>query len=104
MKKTIAMVAGAALLSLGVIGNAAADGAALYQAKGCAGCHGPDAKSPIMPIYPKIAGQSADYAFNQMKDIKTGARTNGQSMVMKGIVAGVSEAELKELATWLSGL
>ena len=102
MKKT-AMLAGAALLSLGLVGNAsAADGAALYQAKGCAACHGADAKTPIMPVYPKLAGQNAQYAFNQMKDIKSGARNNGQTAVMKGIVAGISDEDLQAIAEWLS--
>ena len=100
--KAIAMVAGAALLSLGLVGNAAADGAALYKAKACFSCHGADAKTPIMPVYPKLAGQNADYAYNQMMDIKSGARANGQSAAMKGIMASVSEAEAREIANWLS--
>lgn len=101
--KMIAMLAGTALLSLGLVGNAAAaDGAALYQSKGCAACHGADAKTPIMPIYPKLAGQNAQYAFNQMKDIKSGARNNGQTMVMKGIVASVSDEELQAIAEWMA--
>ena len=37
-----------------------------------------------------------------MKDIKSGARSNGQSAVMKGIVAAVSDDELKAIAEWLS--
>jgi cytochrome c len=79
-----------------------ADGAALYAAKGCAACHGADGKSPTAPMYPKLAGQSATYAFNQMKDIKSGARSNGMSMVMKPMVANVSEAEMQEIANWLA--
>ncbi len=56
--KTIAMFAGAALLSLGLAGNAAAaDGAALYASKGCAACHGADANTPIMPAYPKLGAR-----------------------------------------------
>lgn len=100
--KAIAMVAGAALLSLGLVGNAAADGAQLYMTKGCVACHGAGGKAPIMPVYPKIAGQNSDYAFNQMKDIKSGARNNGQTAAMKGIVAGISDEELKALADWLA--
>ncbi|MCW8906621.1 MAG: cytochrome c [Sedimenticola sp.] len=101
--KTIAMLAGAALLSLGFVGNAtAADGAALYQSKGCAACHGADANTPIMPVYPKLAGQNAQYAFNQMKDIKSGARNNGQTAVMKGIVAAISDEDLQAIAEWLA--
>ncbi len=82
----------------------AADGKALYTAKGCTACHGADAKSPIMPAYPKIAGQSKEYVAQQMKDIKSGARNNGQTAAMKGIMAGVSEDEITALAEYLSGL
>ena len=79
-------------------------GAGLYQAKGCAGCHGADGKTTIMPVYPKLAGQSATYLLNQMKDIKSGTRANGQTAVMKGIIAGVSDDEMKAMAEWLATL
>lgn len=82
----------------------AADGKALYTAKGCTACHGADAKSPIMPAYPKLAGQGKEYIMQQMKDIKSGARNNGQTAAMKGIMAGVSEDEITALAEYLSGL
>ncbi|PUE01127.1 MAG: cytochrome C [Candidatus Sedimenticola endophacoides] len=97
--KAIAVMA---LLSLGVAGNAVADGAALFTAKACMSCHGADGKSPIMPMYPKVTGQSSDYTYNQMMDIKSGARANGQSMAMKGIMAGVSEADARAIADWLA--
>lgn len=101
--KNIAMFAGAALLSIGLAGNAAAaDGAALYASKGCAACHGADAKTPIMPAYPKLAGQNAQYALNQMKDIKSGARNNGQTAAMKGIVMSISDEDLQAIAEWLA--
>jgi cytochrome c len=83
---------------------ATADGATTYTAKGCAACHGADAKTPIMPTYPKIAGQAKEYTSQQMKDIKSGARSNGQSSVMKGIMAAVSEDEIKILSEYLEGL
>ncbi|MCW8847791.1 MAG: c-type cytochrome [Sedimenticola sp.] len=101
--KNIATFAGAALLSLGLVGTAvAADGAALYTSKGCSACHGADAKTPIMPTYPKLAGQNAQYALNQMKDIKSGARNNGQTAAMKGIVMSVSDEDLQAIAEWLA--
>jgi len=102
--KAFALLAGAALISLGLSTTASAggDGAALYKAKACFSCHGADAKTPIMPVYPKLAGQGAQYAFNQMKDIKSGKRNNGQTAAMKGIIAGVSEDEMKAIADWLA--
>jgi cytochrome c len=78
------------------------DGAQLYTTKVCLSCHGPDARTPIMPIYPKIAGQNAGYLFNQLRDIKSGARNNGQSVVMMGIMAGVNEDEMRAIADWLA--
>ncbi|WP_293672545.1 c-type cytochrome, partial [Thiolapillus sp.] len=82
---------------------AAADpGAALFQSKGCGGCHGADGKTTPMDTYPKIAGQSVEYLLAQMKDIKSGTRANGQTAMMKGIIAGVSEEEMKSIAEWLT--
>jgi len=77
-------------------------GAAAFMAKGCTACHGADAKTPLMPIYPKILGQNKDYIANQMKDIKSGARNNGQTVLMKGIMAGVTDDEIKAISEWLS--
>ncbi|MEK8021690.1 MAG: c-type cytochrome, partial [Candidatus Parabeggiatoa sp.] len=70
------------------------DGATLYNEKGCVSCHGVDGKMPIMLLYPKLAGQNQDYALVQLKDIKSGARDNGQSIIMKGIMQGVNEEEM----------
>lgn len=89
----------AATLSLN---TQAADGAALYTAKGCQTCHGADGKAPIMPMYPKLNGQNKEYLLAQMKDIKSGARSNGMSAAMKAMVASVSEEELSAIADYLS--
>jgi cytochrome c len=82
----------------------ALDGAELYVKKTCVACHGKDAKTPILPIYPKLAGQNPDYAYNQMLDIKSGARANGQTAAMKGIMHLVSDEELRAIADWLDTL
>jgi len=84
--------------------NAADPGAALYAEKTCVACHGKDAKKPLTKSYPKIAGQNAAYIEQQMLDIKSGARANGQSAAMKGVMHLVSEAEIKTLSVYLSKL
>lgn len=100
--KLFALVAGAAMaLSLSSNGIAA-DGAALYTAKLCQTCHGADAKTPIMPTYPKLAGQNAGYAAQQIKDIRDGKRTNGLTMAMKPMVATLTDEEIDAIAAWLS--
>ena len=99
--KTLAIIP-ATLIALSVSGVAQADGAALFQAKTCWSCHGKDAKTPIMPVYPKLAGQNSAYLLNQMKDIKSGKRNNGQTAAMRGVMGMVNDAEMQEIANWLS--
>lgn len=94
----------ASVLGFAVAGALAADGATLYKEKTCIACHGKDAKTPIQPNYPKLAGQNAEYALQQMKDIKSGARSNGQTAAMKGVMHLVNDEEMKIIAEWLSKL
>ena len=91
-------------LFIAISGSVMADGAAVYKAKTCASCHGATGAEPIMGAYPKIAGQNAEYLVQQLKDFKSGARNNAQSAVMKGMVASVSEDEMKEIADYLSSV
>jgi len=94
-----------AMLASGLLfgaGNSLAlDGAELYKTKTCFSCHGMDAKTPIMPVYPKLAGQNAPYAVQQMKDIKSGARSNGMTAAMKGVMHLVTDEEIAAIADWL---
>ncbi len=106
MRKHQALM-GIALLGAGALAGGQAmalDGAALYKTKTCIACHGADAKTPVMPMYPKIAGQNVAYAVQQMKDIKSGARANGMSAAMKGVMHLVSEEEMQAIAEWLATL
>lgn len=80
----------------------ALDGAKLYADKTCVACHGKDGKKPLMPDYPKIAGQNKAYVEKQMKDIKSGARANGNSAAMKGVMAIVNDEEIKALSDYVS--
>ena len=65
--KTVMFLLAAACIAAPAI---AADGAALYKDKTCNACHGPAGNKPLMPDYPKIAGQNAKYIEKQMTDIK----------------------------------
>ena len=88
-----------------VAGSALAnDGAKLYAEKTCNACHGPAGNKPLMPDYPKIAGQNAKYIEKQMQDIKSGARANGNSAAMKGVMHLVSDDDIKAIADYLSKL
>jgi cytochrome c len=94
----------AALMALAAGTVLAADGAKLFQDKTCWSCHGKDGKTPILPSYPKIAGQNVQYIEQQMHDIKSGARSNGNTAAMKGIMVIVGDDEIKPLADYVSKL
>lgn len=91
-----------AALATAFSGAVFADGAKLFTDKTCVACHGKDGKKPLMPDYPKIAGQNKAYVEKQMLDIKNGVRANGNSAAMKGVMVIVSDAEIKELADYVS--
>jgi cytochrome c553 len=84
--------------------NGKVAGAELYQSKNCFRCHGMNAKITIEPNYPKLAGQNTKYLLQQMQDIKSGARANGETAAMKPIISTVNEKEMKAIAKWLSSL
>jgi len=98
------MIVSTAVLAIVTSQAVLADGAGLYKTKTCWSCHGKDANTPILPTYPRLAGQNADYAFQQMKDIKSGARANGMSAGMKGVMGLVNEEEMRQIADWLATL
>jgi len=86
----------------------ALDGKALYNNPskgGCIACHGKDAKTPMAALNaPKLAGQGEKYILQQMKDIKSGARNNGNTAAMKGVMGMINDAEMAAVAKYLSGL
>ncbi len=64
----------------------------------CVACHGEDGNSPT-PNFPRIAGQHADYMFHSLKSYKNGDRKNP---IMAGIVAPLSEEEMKNVAAFFA--
>ena len=62
----------------------------------CVACHGADGNSPT-PNFPRIAGQHADYMLHSLKSYKNGDRKNP---IMAGIVAALSEEEMKNVAAF----
>lgn len=108
MNKTLAKMIFTGILATGFSVNAMAlDGGALFKNPmkgGCVACHGAEGKKPLLPVYPKLNGQNAGYIIQQMKDIKSGARNNGQTAAMKGIMHMVNDDEIAAIAKYLSGV
>lgn len=64
----------------------------------CAACHGSDGNS-LIPIYPSLAGQSANYIAKQLADFKSGDRNDP---VMAGMVAALTEEDMNDLAAYFA--
>jgi cytochrome c553 len=64
----------------------------------CAACHGPDGNSAI-PTNPVLAGQHPEYLYKQLKNYKSGERTNP---IMSAQVANLTDEDLRNLAAYFS--
>ncbi len=75
-------------------------GFAEFDIPACTSCHGPSG-SGIAPSFPRVAGQSVKYLTDALTAFKTGARQNA---MMNDIAFPLSEQQIEELATYISGL
>ncbi len=76
--------------------NAADAEAGKAKSATCVACHGADGNSSN-PMWPSLAGQHASYIYKQLSDFKAGRRINAS---MSGMVAGLSDDDMKNLAAY----
>lgn len=69
------------------------------QAAVCASCHGEAGARPIMPAYPVLAGQYANYLEHALRQYRSGERGNP---VMKAQAAALKDQDIKALARYFS--
>ncbi len=66
----------------------------------CVACHGADGNS-VNPEWPKLAGQGAQYLFQQLSLFKKGERDNA---IMAQQVANLSEEDMHDLAAYYASM
>ena len=100
MKRAVALAAAMLAASL-AFGQ---DKAPAIAGQVCAACHAADGNS-VAPANPKIAGQFVEYLNKQLRDFKAqaGKTPARQSAVMNGMVANLSDADMKSLAAYYAG-
>jgi cytochrome c553 len=103
-----ALVTAVLLSSIGLANAASVDkGQALVEKANCASCHGAGLNAPIMPAYPKLAGQYPDYIYYALKAYKEG---NGNAIygrnnaVMGSQVQAFTDADLQNIAAYVASL
>ncbi len=70
----------------------------------CIGCHGPAGLGMAAAGFPRLAGQHSDYTALQLRKFRAGERMNDDNAMMRGVAANLSDAEIKALASYISGL
>ena len=72
----------------------------------CASCHGANFNKPLVPAYPKLAGQHADYLFAALRAYGTegNPHVGRANAIMAGQVKPFKRTELKAMADYLSTL
>lgn len=69
----------------------------------CAGCHSPNGAG-IPAMYPRLAGQHADYVATQLKAFRAGERANDPNQMMRASASKLSDKDIAALAEYISGL
>ncbi len=69
----------------------------------CASCHGPTgAGIPVQ--FPRLAGQHDKYVLSQLKNFRSGDRTNDGGKMMEVIARKLTDQEMKAVAEYVNGL
>jgi cytochrome c553 len=76
-------------------------GIAKTNVPACAACHGANG-SGIPKQFPRLAGQHADYTYQQLKTFRTGERANAPMMMV--IATKMTDAEMQAVADYMQGL
>ncbi|MBO1923592.1 c-type cytochrome [Thiomicrorhabdus sp. 6S3-12] len=101
MKKTVIALAAAGLVSFGAAAQAgdATAGQASYAT--CAGCHGGAGEGGVGP---KLAGQNAADIVAKLQKYKAGEQVGPMTSMMAPMAAGLSDADMENIAAYVSGL
>lgn len=68
----------------------------------CASCHGPQAAGN--GIFPRLAGQNAQYLLAQLRYFRSGVRNDKNADIMKQVAIHLTDAQMTAVADYLSSL
>jgi cytochrome c553 len=93
----------ALVMSMPMLANAADAAAGKAKAAMCVGCHGANGIS-MVPSYPNLKGQNAAYIESSLKAFRDKSRKGGQSAIMYGMAAALSDADIANLGAYYNSL
>jgi len=104
MMRALALLGGLAAFGIGAASAQDLARGEKIAGQVCAACHAADGNSPAA-ANPKIAGQIPEYLHKQLADFKpqAGKKPARESPIMMGMVANLSDADMKGLAAFYGG-
>ena len=101
--KPVNILAAALAFSLPLAVHAGDPAAGKAKAAVCTSCHGIDGKA-VIPGYPHLAGQNAQYLELALKAYRDGGRKAGNAAIMAGMAAPLSDEDIANLAAYFASL
>lgn len=100
MRRMIAIIvtAAACVVAVPTLAADADNGNAVYNAKGCIGCHGVGGQS-VIAANPVLRGRDAQYIVEALTAFKNGSRQNPTMNAMAGLL---TETQINDVAAYLA--
>ncbi len=70
----------------------------------CLACHGPSGTGIPSAGYPQLSGQKEAYTVKQLKDFRSGARSNDDGRMMRDLVKRMTDQEINDVANYIASL
>lgn len=70
----------------------------------CAGCHGPNGAGNGPGKIPRLAGQKSVYVAKQLRDFRSGARTNDRNGIMQNLAEKMTDKEIDAVAAYVTAM
>ena len=103
-----ALITAILLSSIGLAQAASVDkGQALVEKANCTSCHGAGLNAPILPVYPKLAGQYEEYIYYALRAYKVGnsnAQFGRNNAVMSSQAQALSDVDMQDIAAYVASL
>lgn len=101
MKNTILALAAAGLVTLGTAAQAGDATAGASAFGSCIGCHGAAGEGGVGP---KLAGADPASTVDKLKKYKAGEEVGPMTGMMAPMAAGLSDADMENIAAYVAGL
>lgn len=101
MKNTLIALAAAGLVSFGAAAQAGDTTAGQSAYATCVGCHGAAAEGGVGP---KLSGQAPADVVAKLKAYKAGEQVGPMTSMMAPMAAGLSDADMENIAAYVASL